>query len=421
MPRRPTEGNVVPPRHAAARRPHSTPRGATPAARTVPVLAALLGLTAPAAAQTPAQDAPAAQAPAAQTPAAHTPAAQTPALHAPAAQAPAAQAPPPHAPTPHAPTAPATGITAAPTATPGAPPGGVIVPFPQGYHQPPPSLPPWANPRTIKYEEGDPIPHGYALKTRADRTLVGTGLATFGLPYALSITVASIAMFDDDAGAEFAPLFIPFFGPTIALATLDAEDSGIFWLTVSAAAQVGGLLLFAAGLANEEVYLERQVQVGHAPYAPPVLLGLPRTLPYKDGASAPPGYRLDTQRNAKLARVGGVVLGSAWALTALAAGTILSERTSASADYAPLFVPVVGPFITAGTGRDVNFSDSGGLLPGSLLILDGLAQATGLALLVAGLVSNQKVWVRDDIPRKASLPAPEILVGPTGGTFRIRF
>jgi hypothetical protein len=397
MPIRPIEGNVVPPRHDPARRARVARRVATPAARAVTVLAALLGLSAPAAAQ-----APAAPMPAAPTPAAPTPAAPTPA------------APAPAAPTPD--------ITAAPTA-PIAPPGGAVMPIPQGYYRPPPSLPPWANPWRIAYEPGDPIPRGYALETRADRSLVGAGIATFSVPYAISFTIAGVATLVDDGddGEEFAPLFIPFVGPMIALSTLEAEDSGVFWLTVNAVAQMGGLLLFAAGLANEDVYLERQVQAGHAPYAPPVLLGLPRTLPYKDGAPAPHGYRLETQMNRKLARAGAIVLGSSWALAALTAGTVLSEGSSESESYAPLLVPVAGPFITLGTGEDIDFSDGDGRLSGALVLVDGLAQATGLALLVAGLVANQKVWVRDDIPREASLPAPEILVGPTGGTLRFRF
>ena len=135
------------------------------------------------------------------------------------------------------------------------------MPVPQGYYLPPPSLPPWANPRTIQYEEGDPIPRGYALKTRPDRALVGAGLLTFGIPYALSFTVAGIATLADENFDEFGPLFIPFVGPMISTATLDAEGAGIFWLTMDTVAQVGGLLLYAAGFAHEEVYLERQFSV----------------------------------------------------------------------------------------------------------------------------------------------------------------
>ncbi|WP_129578123.1 MULTISPECIES: hypothetical protein [Sorangium] len=210
-------------------------RGAQAAA----VLAALLGLAAPAAAQVPG-------------------APQRPALGSTTA-APAAPGAPPApatAPPAHAPPAPATAPPAHASAPP-APPGGAQMPIPPGYYLLPP-LPPWANPRTIQYEEGDPIPRGYALKTRADRALVGAGLLTFGISYALSFTVAGVATLAEEDFDEFGPLFIPFVGPMIGTVSLDAEGAGMFWLTVDAVAQVGGLLLFAAGLAHEEVYLERQ-------------------------------------------------------------------------------------------------------------------------------------------------------------------
>ncbi|WP_437950333.1 hypothetical protein WME98_05575 [Sorangium sp. So ce296] len=200
----------MPRRRLAAQRA----RGAQAAA----VLAALLGLAAPAAAQVPG-------------------APQRPALG---------------------------GTTAAPAApsAPPAPPDGAPMPVPPGYYLlPPPPLPPWANPRTIQYEEGDPIPRGYALKTRSDRALVGAGLLTFGIPYALSVTVAGVAILAEEDFDEFGPLFIPFVGPMISTVTMNAEGAGVFWLTVDAVAQVSGLLLVVAGLANEEVYLERQFKV----------------------------------------------------------------------------------------------------------------------------------------------------------------
>ncbi|WP_437934719.1 hypothetical protein [Sorangium sp. So ce341] len=208
-------------------------RGAQPAA----VLAALLGLAAPAAAQVPG-------------------APQRPALGGTTA-APPASAPPAPASAPPAPAS----APPAPASAPPAPPNGALMPVPPGYYLPPPPLPPWANPRTIQYEEGDPIPRGYALKTRADRALVGAGLLTFGIPYALSVTIAGVATVAEEDFDEFGPLFIPFVGPMISTMTMNAEGAGIFWLTVDAVAQVGGLLMFAAGLANEEVYLERQFKV----------------------------------------------------------------------------------------------------------------------------------------------------------------
>ncbi|KYG01523.1 hypothetical protein BE21_05970, partial [Sorangium cellulosum] len=159
----------------------------------------------------------------------------------------------------------------------------------------------------------------------------------------------------------------------------------------------------------------------YASYASSFILGMPRTLPFKEGEPAPQGYRLETQKSRRLLVAGSIVLGTAWALAALTAGSILSEGESEAGSYAPLFVPVGGPFITLATGEDVDFSDDGGRVAGSLVLLNGLTQVTGFALLVAGLASNPKVWVRHDIPRNTSLHAPELLVGPTGGTLRVRF
>ncbi|WP_437850889.1 hypothetical protein [Sorangium sp. So ce363] len=250
MPIGQTKGSIVPLRRDAAPRV----RGVQAAA----VLAALLGLAAPAAAQAQAAppkpargDAARPAAPGTTPAAAGAPIAPAPAHVAPA-PAPVASAPAPVAPAP---------APIAPAPAPIAPAGGALVPIPQGYYLPAPPLPPWANPRTIEYEEGDPIPRGYALRTRADRKLATAGLLTFGIPYALTFTVAGIASFDDDDFDEFGPLLIPFAGPMIAIGTLEAEGAGIFWLTMDAVTQVGGLILYAAGLANEDVYLERQFTV----------------------------------------------------------------------------------------------------------------------------------------------------------------
>ena len=56
-----------------------------------------------------------------------------------------------------------------------------------------------------------------------------------------------------------------------------------------------------------------------------------------------------------------------------------------------------------------------------LAILGVVLTLAGLALLVGGIASDQKYWVRNDIPRSASLRPPEILVVPGGGALRFRF
>ncbi|WP_437500349.1 hypothetical protein [Sorangium sp. So ce1099] len=248
----------MPPRRAAA----SRARRATAVAS----IAVLLGMAAPAAAQAPAARPKAASGNQVAPPApgaSPKPASAAPAPPGASATPPGASATPPGASaTPPGDSATSPGVSEAPPDASLAPPGGARTPFPHGYYLPPP-LPPWANPRTIEYVEGDPIPRGYALKTRADRTLVGAGLVTFGVPYALSFTVASIATLGDEDFDQFGPLFIPFVGPMLAATTLEgAEGAAMFWLTMDAVAQVGGLLLYVAGFAHEEVYLQRQFPVG---------------------------------------------------------------------------------------------------------------------------------------------------------------
>lgn len=136
-----------------------------------------------------------------------------------------------------------------PEAAPGAaPPGGYMMP----------QLPPWANPKTIEYEEGDPIPPGYQFETRADKALAIGGLTTFGTAYAISLVIGSAVLMSDDDDEGYAALLVPIAGPYIAINTLDAEGAGVFWLMVNGVMQTAGVAMLAAGLAAEDVYLKRQ-------------------------------------------------------------------------------------------------------------------------------------------------------------------
>lgn len=142
----------------------------------------------------------------------------------------------------------------------GAPPA--IAPWAGGY--PPrspaemPALPAWANPRTIEFEEGDPILPGYALRTRPSRGLLLGGIITAGSAYASSLLVASMLLSVDNNTDEFGPLFIPFAGPLITISTAHAEGAGTFWLAVDSVLQIGGLVMALSAFASEDFYLERQ-------------------------------------------------------------------------------------------------------------------------------------------------------------------
>src|SRR5262249_9399295 len=108
-------------------------------------------------------------------------------------------------------------------------------------------------------------------------------------------------------------------------------------------------------------------------------------------------------------------------ISIFAASVLMADANSSSnpaSGYAPLFVPVVGPFIAIGTGRDLHFDRNGG--SAALMVFDGIAQTTAFALFLGGVSASKKVYVRD---WKAPpwLRLPEMSIGPTSVTGRWTF
>jgi hypothetical protein len=143
----------------------------------------------------------------------------------------------------------------------GQPPAGYYPP--PGYYYPPPTLMPVL---TLPYEDGDPIPQGFTVRSRANRSLLIAGSIAFGAAYLSSVlTAATTISADSSGGAEFAPLFAPVVGPFIAIGTAHAEGAGTFWLVFDGLAQAGGLTMFVAGFLNEDKYLQRTPQASVKP------------------------------------------------------------------------------------------------------------------------------------------------------------
>jgi hypothetical protein len=124
---------------------------------------------------------------------------------------------------------------------------------------------PWYAPKALPYLEGMPIPPGYDVQTRRRRSLMIAGAALFGGSWLASVLTAStvVAGFDKHR-AGVAPLFIPFAGPFVTLATsrdarLDdpARRANGALLLVDGATQIGGAALFIAGLVTREPILAR--------------------------------------------------------------------------------------------------------------------------------------------------------------------
>jgi hypothetical protein len=108
-------------------------------------------------------------------------------------------------------------------------------------------------------------------------------------------------------------------------------------------------------------------------------------IPFREGTSVPPGFRLDSSPRVALVATGASVSGALWLISTVTA-IGLDKQTPVAGDpnfddmYWPMFIPVIGPFIAIGT------ADSSGTGAG-ILALDGALQAGGLAMMIAGFVA----------------------------------
>lgn len=127
---------------------------------------------------------------------------------------------------------------------------------------------------------------------------------------------------------------------------------------------------------------------GHVPspdraYAPYHYAG-PYTMDYIDGTPVPDGY-VKVERVRKGLVIGGAVTwGVSWLIAATAAASIDEDIRD---DTAPLFVPLVGPFIAMGTLEP----DGAGR---AALFVNGITQVAGAAMFIGGLAATKTVLVR---------------------------
>lgn len=136
------------------------------------------------------------------------------------------------------------------------------------------------------------------------------------------------------------------------------------------------------------------------PGAPPkTWRDMPQELPYSEGDPVPYGYHPDTQIRKGLVIGGAVTLGSLYLLSASIAS--VADDVSTTDEFTPLYFPVVGPFITIGTAD----AEGSGTF---ILLVDGVGQSAGLAMLIAGLASPRSVLVRNDL---AEVRLSPVIVG----------
>lgn len=125
-------------------------------------------------------------------------------------------------------------------------------------------------PARLKWDEGDPIPPGYAPKSRPNLPLLITGAVLFGVTYLPSLGIAASVEEGDD---ELIPLAIPLAGPFITIATADAEGAGTFWLAVDGVVQVTGATLFISSFVAKSKFLRRVAGEPLADGAPSIAIG----------------------------------------------------------------------------------------------------------------------------------------------------
>ena len=89
-----------------------------------------------------------------------------------------------------------------------------------------PAPPAWLYLEPYDYKEGATIPPGYVLAEKERRWPYAVGGAVFGGAYAICVAVGFGGMLVQGATQQWAPIFIPVFGPFIVIDTLNAGGSG---------------------------------------------------------------------------------------------------------------------------------------------------------------------------------------------------
>jgi hypothetical protein len=138
----------------------------------------------------------------------------------------------------------------------------------------------------------------------------------------------------------------------------------------------------------------------------------PARIDYEEGDDVVPGYELKTRSNRNLVVGGLVTFLIPYSFSFIAGGAAALEGSDRDQEqYAPLLVPVLGPFISLGMFRSVDETDA------FILLADGFTQAAGAAMITVGILMPDQY-----LERIATLPGkPEVFVGAKSATVRLHF
>lgn len=152
--------------------------------------------------------------------------------------------------------------------------------------------------------------------------------------------------------------------------------------------------------------MQQQTQQTYVPQS--VAMSGPRVLrDWQPGEPIPPGYHPATRARTGMIAGGLTMFGAPYLISVLIAAVgedahsscYTYSTTGCTNSAAPLFIPVVGPFITMGN-TDSATADV-------FLIVDGLLQAAGIGMFIYGVAVPKTVLVRNDLGKvKINPPMP---------------
>lgn len=137
--------------------------------------------------------------------------------------------------------------------------------------------------------------------------------------------------------------------------------------------------------------MQQQTQQTYIPQS--VAMSGPRVIQdWHEGEPIPPGYHPSTRIRGGLVGGGIGLFAGTYLISVLvaAAGQDITSNGGGTNAAAPLYIPVIGPFITMGNVSNSATADV-------FLVLDGLAQAGGVAMFIYGLAVPKTVLVRNDL------------------------
>ena len=179
-------------------------------------------------------------------------------------------------------------------------------------------------------------------------------------------------------------------GIGIAAANADNNDaSGLYWAgagTFAAGGMLTGLGYFLYADRPRITFEEGVVPRESAVEVTPTVVPGERELAYREDLPVPPGYRVRREPRRGLLTTGLIMFGASYGIMAGIGAAALVDDDEQSSENARLLVPIIGPVLMPLEDEDSR---------GSLILFGAGPQAAGLALIMAGVMSERQTLVPD--------------------------